>query len=111
MTRQPGSGRGELARLCVELRRRGCSYREIAGRIRGELRVNVRVAFGLAHGWTQAEVAERWNVQWPDQEAPKTAKQISYWEVWPAPSGRAPSLGTLNRRAIQKIHNSESIKL
>lgn len=100
MTRQPEGRRGELARLCAELRRQGCTYREIAGRIRGELRVNARVAFRLAHGLTQAQVAQRWNARWPDQEAPKTAKQISYWEVWPAPSGRTPSLDTLNKLAF-----------
>ncbi|MGH3569382.1 MAG: helix-turn-helix domain-containing protein [Pseudonocardia sp.] len=100
MTRQPERRRGELARLCAELRGQGCTYREIAGRIRGELRVNARVAFRLAHGLTQAEVAERWNAKWPDQEALKTDKQISYWEVWPAPSGRRPSLDTLNKLAF-----------
>jgi len=98
--RQPESRRGELARLCAELRGQGCTYREIAGRIRGELGVNARVAFRLAHGLTQAEVAERWNVQWPNQEALKTNKQISYWETWPAPSGRRPSLDTLNKLAF-----------
>jgi len=97
---QPGSSRGELAQWCAELRRQGCTYREITGRIRGEQRVNARVAFRLAHGLTQVQVAERWNARWPDPVAPKTAKQISYWEVWPAPSGRTPSLDTLNKLAF-----------
>ena len=52
MTRQPESRRGELAQWCAELRRQGCTYQEIAGRIRGEQRVNARVAFRLAHGLT-----------------------------------------------------------
>ncbi len=92
--------RGEVARLCVELRRQGRTYREIAERVGRELRVNARVAYRMAHGWTQAEVAERWNAQWPDADAPKTGKQISYWETWPAGSGRTPSLETLNRLAF-----------
>jgi len=100
VTRQPESRRDELARWCADLRRQGCTYREIAGRIQDAQRVNARVAFRLAHGLTQAQVAERWNAQWPDQEAPKTDKQISYWETWPAPSGRTPSLDTLNKLAF-----------
>ncbi|MBV1854552.1 NUDIX domain-containing protein [Catellatospora sp. NEAU-YM18] len=53
----------------------------------------------LAHGLTQAEVASRWNDLWPDP-VPKTAKHISYWEIWPEAGGRAPSLDTLNRLAL-----------
>ncbi len=100
MSRRSRSRRGELARLCAEMRQQNRSYREIAARIQDEHRVSTRMAFRMAHGWTQAQVAERWNAQWPDQEAPKTAKQISYWEAWPAPSGRAPSLDTLDKLAF-----------
>ncbi len=100
MTRQPQSRSGKVAQLSAELRGQNRTYREIAERIRREHRVNTRVAFRMAHGLTQAQVAERWNVQWPDAEAPKTDKQISYWEAWPAPSGRAPSPETLNRLAF-----------
>ncbi|MGI5211808.1 hypothetical protein [Plantactinospora sp. CA-290183] len=48
---------------------------------------------------TQSEVAQRWNELWPESDAPKTAKQISYWEIWPGSAGRAPSLDTLNKLA------------
>ena len=99
MSRQSKS-RAEVERLCVELRRQGRTYREIAERVGRELGVNARVAFRIAHGWTQGQVAERWNTQWPDAEAPKTGKQISYWEIWPAPSGRRPSVATLNKLAL-----------
>ncbi|MGI9002074.1 MAG: helix-turn-helix transcriptional regulator [Pseudonocardia sp.] len=99
MSRQP-KNQAEVAQLCVELRQQGRTYREIAERVGRELRVNARVAFRMAHGWTQGQVAERWNTQWPDADAPKTSKQISYWETWPAPSGRRPSVETLNKLAL-----------
>lgn len=42
---------------------------------------DARVAIRLMDGWTQAQVAEWWNAQWPDQEASKAVDQISYWEI------------------------------
>jgi transcriptional regulator with XRE-family HTH domain len=83
-----------------ELRAGGWTYRQIASRWQQRYGFNPRVAFRLAHGLTQADVAQRWNEQWPDADAPKTAKQISYWEIWPGPAGRAPSLDTLNKLAF-----------
>ena len=82
-----------------QLRREGWTYQRIAADWTRRYRLNPRVAFRLAHGLTQAQVAERWNDLWPDP-VPKTAKHISYWEVWPAPGGRAPSLDTLNKLAM-----------
>jgi tetratricopeptide (TPR) repeat protein len=82
-----------------QLRSAGWTYRQIASEWRQRYGFNSRVAFRLAHGLTQAEVARRWNEQWPDRESPKTAKQISYWEIWPGPGGRCPSVETLNRLA------------
>jgi 8-oxo-dGTP diphosphatase len=81
------------------LRRDGWSYQQIAADWRQRHHLNPRVAFRLAHGLTQAEVAHRWNGLWAEP-VPRTAKHISYWEVWPAPGGRAPSLETLNRLAM-----------
>src|SRR5947207_307779 len=86
-------------REAEQLRAAGWTYRRIAAEWRQRYRFNSRVAFRLAHGLTQSDVARRWNEQWPDPDSPKTAKQISYWEVWPAPGGRCPSLETLNRLA------------
>lgn len=87
-------------REAEQLRERGWTYRQIATRWRQRYGFNSRVAFRLAHGMTQATVAQRWNEQWPDADAPKTDKQISYWEIWPGPAGRAPSLDTLNKLAF-----------
>lgn len=58
----------------------------------------MRVAFRLAHGWSQAHVAQLWNGQWPsaDGRSGITDKNISCWETWPQ-SGHEPSLKTLKR--------------
>ncbi|MDG4764402.1 helix-turn-helix transcriptional regulator [Solwaraspora sp. WMMD406] len=94
----PRSARS-FQREADQLRARGLTYRQIARQWKAEYEINSRVAFRLAHGMTQAEVARRWNELWPDADTPKTAKQISYWEIWPGPAGRAPSLDTLNKLA------------
>ncbi|MFY1703000.1 hypothetical protein ACN28G_14845 [Micromonospora sp. WMMA1923] len=83
-----------------DLRASGWTYRQIAVHWQQRYGFNPRVAFRLAHGLTQADVAQRWNEQWPDTDTPKTAKQVSYWEIWPGPAGRAPSLDTLNKLAF-----------
>ncbi|WP_253864557.1 helix-turn-helix domain-containing protein [Prauserella halophila] len=59
--------------------------------------VNMRAAFRLAHGWSQREAADAWNERWPAD--PKTFKNFSYWEQWPAETGHAPSLEVLGRLA------------
>lgn len=83
----------------VRLRASGWTFAAIAKDWATRHRLNPRVAMRLAHGLTQAQVAQRWNDLWPDP-VPKTAKHISYWEVWPEPGGRTPSLETLNRLAL-----------
>jgi hypothetical protein len=55
--------------------------------------VNMRVALRLAHGWSQRRAADEWNQRWPGN--PKTFKNFSYWELWPASTGHAPSLEVL----------------
>lgn len=96
MTRSAREYREEADRL----RRRGWTYRQIALDWSQRLGFNPRVAFRLAHGWTQAQVADRWNELWPNADSPKSSKHVSYWEIWPAAGGRAPSLETLNRLAF-----------
>jgi len=83
----------------LQLRQSGWTFSAIAKDWSARHGLNPRVAMRLAHGLTQAQVAERWNDLWPDP-IPKTAKHISYWEIWPEPGGRAPSLDTLNHLAM-----------
>jgi hypothetical protein len=80
-----------------ELRAAGRTWGEVAAVFQDEYTVNARVALRLSHGWSQGDVADRWNERWPDD--PKTFKNISYWERWPAATGYAPSLEVLTKLA------------
>jgi transcriptional regulator with XRE-family HTH domain len=79
------------------LRQRGSSYVEVAEALRRQFALSARAAFRVAHGWSQREAAEEWSQLWPDD--PKTAKNISYWELWPGKTGHAPSLDVIEKLA------------
>ncbi|MEV6299861.1 hypothetical protein AB0M02_10705 [Actinoplanes sp. NPDC051861] len=93
---QPQSQKQERAYLAQVLRSQGRTTGEIAEAFRLRYRVNARVAFRYAYGWSQARVASEWCDRWPGD--PKTGKVISTWEVWPN-GGHAPSLQTIGRLA------------
>lgn len=92
------SRRAELAALRAELVETGATVPQIAAAIRQRFGDNPRLAFRHAHGFTQEDVANHWNKFWPSGR-PLTNKQVSYWENWPAPGGRPPSIEDLNRLA------------
>jgi transcriptional regulator with XRE-family HTH domain len=83
--------------LTSTLRDEGKSWRQIAQAVSEKYDVNARVAFRIAHGWTQPRAAEKWTRLWPTD--PKTFKNFSYWEQWPGGSGHTPSLETLAKLA------------
>ena len=95
------SRRAEIADVCARMRAQSAATSQIAAAIRERFRVNSRVAFRCAHGLTQQQVADAWNALWPSAGgvSPLTHKHISYWEAWPAPTGRGPSVDVLNRLA------------
>jgi hypothetical protein len=94
---QAGNERARQRDVVSMLRQRGLSYVEIAEALRRQFALNARAAFRVAHGWSQRETADAWNLRWPAE--PKTAKNISYWELWPGQTGHAPSIDVIDRLA------------
>ncbi len=93
------SRRAELAALRTDMVKAGATVPQIAAAIQARFSdLNARVACRYACGLTQQEVADRWNQLWPS-DRPLTCQQISYWENWPAPTGRQPSIEDLTRLA------------
>jgi transcriptional regulator with XRE-family HTH domain len=90
-------GRRELADYAALLRQQGLSWVTIAEDVCGRYPLTPRSALRQIRGWSQREVADRWNERWPDE--PKSDKIISYWERWPAPTGHEPPVRMLNRLA------------
>lgn len=91
------SMKAEQRQLVAALRAQQRTWAEIATVLARRFGVNLRAALRMVHGWSQQDAADRWNERWPND--PKTFKNFSYWEQWPAPSGHAPSLGVLARLA------------
>jgi tetratricopeptide (TPR) repeat protein len=100
MTARYRSRRARIAALSQSLRRQGQTWAQIATRIADDEHISMRVAFRLAHGLSQREVADRWCEEFPAETgtASMSDKIISYWETWPQ-SGYEPSLKSLKRLA------------
>lgn len=97
MTAATRSVKHEQRLLAEQLRAARKTWGEVAAAFVDKYNVNIRVAYRLAHGWSQREAIERWNERWPAD--PKTAKNLSYWEQWPGDTGYAPSLDVLAKLA------------
>jgi len=101
MSSRTRSKREQRDALTRRLRAEGQPWAQVAAQVQAAEHVSKRVAMRLAHGWTQWEVARRWNERWPagDGGAGITDQVISYWETWPH-SGREPTVRTLCRLAL-----------
>jgi hypothetical protein len=89
--------RQEQRELAAGLRAEHRSWVEIAAAFSDRYGLNVRAALRMVRDWSQRDAAEQWNSRWPAD--PKTFKNFSYWELWPGPTGYAPSLDVLGRLA------------
>lgn len=97
MSSRVRSQRQEQRKLSAQLRTQHKTWAEIAAVFCERYQLNMRAALRVAHGWSQRDVADRWNSQWPADL--KTFKNFSYWELWPSSTGYAPSLEVLGRLA------------
>ena len=93
----PESQKRERQQIADVLRAQGRTWVEIAELFRVRYRVNALVAYRYARGWSQQRAAHEWCNRWPDEL--KTHKHFSYWEVYPASTGQAPSLPVLSHLA------------
>lgn len=91
------SVRQEQRQVSERLRAEHRTWPEVAAEFCERYRVNVRAALRMVRDWSQRDAADEWNKRWPDD--PKTFKNFSSWELWPGPTGHAPSLGVLGRLA------------
>jgi hypothetical protein len=90
--------REEQARLTRIMRGDGCSWRQVADEFALRWGYSYLQAFRLAHGLSQEAAAGHYNNKWKPQR-PLTGKYISYWEMWPARTGKEPPLDKLGMLA------------
>jgi transcriptional regulator with XRE-family HTH domain len=90
--------KGEIAHLRRAMQDQGCTTEQIAHAIMAKGHYRPRQAWRHAHGWTQEELAHRYNQVINDPSSPVTYKHISEYENWPD-SKRRPTLTFLRNLA------------
>lgn len=86
----------------------GCTYEQIAAEMALRWGFRPRQAWREAYGWTQEDVADRYNQLRGDDQASMTGRRISDYENWPD-SGKKPTYKTLS--VLAKIYSTSASKL
>jgi transcriptional regulator with XRE-family HTH domain len=69
----------------------------------------LRVAWRHAYGWTQKDVAARYNEKVHDAQQSVTANRISDYERWPRKGGRKPTPRVLS--VLAKVYSTRALNL
>jgi transcriptional regulator with XRE-family HTH domain len=88
--------KAEQSAFITDRRSAGAAWAAVTAECRDRWGMNARQVLRLGRRLSQREVADEWCRRWP--EDPKTFKNVSTWERWPA-SGHEPSLQVLDRLA------------
>lgn len=100
-------GDQERAELREKLLQQGRTRKQIAAAMARTFKDRPRTAWRHAYGWTQQEVADRYNSETKDSNASMTAHRISDFERWPVSETAAkptvPTLGVLAKIFCTKI--------
>ncbi len=82
---------------------------QIAAAMTGRFGDRPRAAWRHAYGWTQKEVAARYNREINDKQSSMNANRISDYERWPRKGGRKPTVRAL--AVLAKIYSTRALNL
>jgi transcriptional regulator with XRE-family HTH domain len=103
------SMKAERDQLRDRMRSLGCSLTQIALKMSRQFDLQPRLAWRHALGWTQSELARRYNIAHPG--AGLLANRVSKYETWPHGSGGPPSLRYLSGLATTYGHDCTLFRL
>jgi tetratricopeptide (TPR) repeat protein/transcriptional regulator with XRE-family HTH domain len=99
----------ERAQLRERLQQQGRRHEQIAAAMTRQFGDKPCQAWRHAHGWTQNEVAERFNEAVGDERASMTGNRISDYERWPRKGGMKPTVRAL--AVLAKIYSTRALNL
>jgi hypothetical protein len=108
LTHKNAGSKAQRDRLRRKMLEDGATAEQVATEMALRWRYRPRQAWRHAWGYTQQDVAARYNRVLDSPDAPMTDKRISDYEAWPA-GGVKPTLGALHILAM--IYRTQPIKL
>ena len=109
MVRAEGNGsKAEHDRLRRTMLEQGYTTEQIATEMMTRWGYRPRQAWRHTHGWTQQQVADRYNQLVQDPLESMTSQRISDYENWP-PGGKKPSITTLH--ALARLYGTHPANL